>query len=95
MSEDDKGKLKIRTNDYLAHIYGPPIVKVEDKVIDWVVDKTIDWFVDKAIDWVVDKTIDYTVQKTVEWGSETISSVGRGISSGISSVGRYIGNLFR
>jgi GTPase SAR1 family protein len=95
VSEDDKGKLKIRTNDYLAHIYGPPIVKVEDKVIDWVVDKTIDWFVDKAIDWVVDKTIDYTVQKTVEWGSETISSVGRGISSGISSVGRYIGNLFR
>jgi GTPase SAR1 family protein len=91
VSEDDKGKLKIRTNDYLAHIYGPPIVKVEDKVIDWVVDKTIDWFVDKAIDWVVDKTIDYTVQKTVEWGSETISSVGRGISSGI----RYIGNLFR
>ena len=94
LSKDDKGKLKIRTKDYLVHTDYPPIVKAEDYVIDYCVGKTIeaiDWVVDKAIDWIVDKTIDYAVQKTVEWGSETISSVGRGISSGI----RYIGNLFR
>jgi GTPase SAR1 family protein len=40
------------------------------------------------------RELDRVVEKTVvEWGSKAISSVGRGISSGMSSVGRFLENI--
>ncbi|MFM6016707.1 MAG: GTPase [Dolichospermum sp.] len=89
LSEPDIFIAKHRSKNFLEKVVeiGKKTYDIVQPIIRVAAPIVRDYLIEKARDYVVEKT----VEKTVEWGSKTISSVGRGISSGI----RYIGSLFR